>query len=297
MSNNVSQFGQNQWLVDEMYERFAKDPSSVDKSWHEFFDANPEAASSSGGDSTNGTSPGSSGGKSGKSSRPRSGGGSSGESVTSDKKPSEITVDDSTPEASAKDIAAKPAADASPKRKARGEGVPAPEHKSETRKKSDTAATKKPSRPEYEPPAEQESKVIRGAANAIVKNMNASLSLPTATSVRAVPAKLMVDNRVVINNHLKRTHGGKISFTHLIGYAMVQAVKAYPNLNNHYEEVDGKPNVVTPNGINLGLAIDMKTKAGRSLVVAAIRNCEKLDFRGFLAVSYTHLTLPTKRIV
>ena len=56
MSNNVSQFGQNQWLVDEMYERFAKDPSSVDKSWHEFFDANPEAASSSGGDSTNGTS-------------------------------------------------------------------------------------------------------------------------------------------------------------------------------------------------------------------------------------------------
>src|SRR5699024_3368563 len=122
----------------------------------------------------------------------------------------------------------------------------------------------------------------RGPANAIVKNMNASLSLPTATSVRAVPAKAMIDNRVVINNHLKRTHGGKISFTHLIGYAMVQAIKAFPNMNNHFEEIDGKPHSAPPPGTNPVLAIDMKTKAGRTLVAAAIKNCEHLNFRGFL---------------
>ena len=70
--------------------------------------------------------------------------------------------------------------------------------------------------------------MLRGAAAAVVKNMNASLDVPTATSVRAIPAKLMIDNRVVINNHLKRTRGGKISFTHLLGYAIVQASRASP---------------------------------------------------------------------
>ncbi|MCT2031333.1 multifunctional oxoglutarate decarboxylase/oxoglutarate dehydrogenase thiamine pyrophosphate-binding subunit/dihydrolipoyllysine-residue succinyltransferase subunit, partial [Dietzia cinnamea] len=298
MSNNVSQFGQNQWLVDEMYERFAKDPSSVDESWHEFFKANPEAASSSGSGSTNGTAPRGTGGAG---DRARSGGeirATSKQSGKADKgtgaaepaeagssakkKAAELTVDDVTPTASAKDVAAKPDSDASPRRKARGQGVPAPSGTPETRRKPDTPTVGKPSRPQYTPPQETETKALRGAANAIVKNMNASLSLPTATSVRAVPAKLMIDNRTVINNHLKRTHGGKISFTHLIGYAMVQAIKVYPNMNNHYEEIDGKPHTVTPAGINLGLAIDMKTKAGRSLVVAAIRNCEALDFRGFL---------------
>ncbi|HHX84307.1 MAG TPA: multifunctional oxoglutarate decarboxylase/oxoglutarate dehydrogenase thiamine pyrophosphate-binding subunit/dihydrolipoyllysine-residue succinyltransferase subunit [Actinomycetales bacterium] len=302
MSSTVSQFGQNQWLVDEMYERFSKDPSSVDKSWHEFFDANPGAASSSG-DGTRASS--SAGGGSGKSSgkgaaksSAKSGdkgpkkvdkkaGEGEGDNATPDattQETSEVTIDDLTPEASAKDVAAKPEPDASAKRKSRGEGVPAPRPRpAPERKKAAAAQPAEPkSRPEYSPPEEAEKKVLRGAANAIVKNMNASLTLPTATSVRAVPAKLMMDNRVVINNHLKRTRGGKISFTHLIGYAMVQAVKVYPNMNNHYEEVDGKPNTVTPTGINLGLAIDMKTKGGRSLVVAAIRNCETLTFRGFL---------------
>ncbi len=97
----------------------------------------------------------------------------------------------------------------------------------------------------------EETQVLRGAAAAVVKNMSSSLEVPTATSVRAIPAKLMIDNRIVINNHLKRTRGGKISFTHLIGYAMVQAVKKFPNMNRHFAEVDGKPNAVTPAHVNL----------------------------------------------
>jgi len=110
-----------------------------------------------------------------------------------------------------------------------------------------TAAPVAPARPAGPPPAEgDEVQVLRGATATVVKNMSASLDVPTATSVRAIPAKLMIANRIVINNHLKRTRGGKISFTHLIGFAMVQAVKKFPNMNRHYAEVDGKPAVVTP---------------------------------------------------
>lgn len=101
--------------------------------------------------------------------------------------------------------------------------------------------------------------------------MNASLSVPTATSVRAIPAKVMIDNRVVINSHLKRTRGGKISFTHLLGYAIVQALKSFPTMNRHFAKVDGKPNWSPPAHTNLGLAIDLQTKNGRQLVVAAIK--------------------------
>ncbi|WP_109772109.1 multifunctional oxoglutarate decarboxylase/oxoglutarate dehydrogenase thiamine pyrophosphate-binding subunit/dihydrolipoyllysine-residue succinyltransferase subunit, partial [Mycolicibacterium fortuitum] len=131
---------------------------------------------------------------------------------------------------------------------------------------------------------DDETQVLRGAAAAVVKNMNASLEVPTATSVRAIPAKLMIDNRVVINNHLKRTRGGKVSFTHLLGYAIVQAVKKFPNMNRYFAEVNGKPAAVTPAHTNLGLAIDLPGKDGnRSLVVAAIKRCETMHFGQFIA--------------
>ncbi|WP_206430453.1 multifunctional oxoglutarate decarboxylase/oxoglutarate dehydrogenase thiamine pyrophosphate-binding subunit/dihydrolipoyllysine-residue succinyltransferase subunit, partial [Mycobacterium sp. P7213] len=133
------------------------------------------------------------------------------------------------------------------------------------------------------PLADDELQVLRGAAAAVVKNMSTSLEVPTATSVRAVPAKLMIDNRIVINNQLKRTRGGKISFTHLLGYAIVQAVKQFPNMNRHFAEVDGKPNAVTPAHTNLGLAIDLQGAGGkRSLVVAAIKGSESLRFAQFV---------------
>ncbi len=100
--------------------------------------------------------------------------------------------------------------------------------------------------------------------------MQQSLTVPTATSVRAVPAKLLADNRIVINNHLKRTRGGKVSFTHVIGYAVIRALRAYPNMNRHFAEVNGKPTVVTPEHVNFGLAIDLPGKDGaRTLVVAS----------------------------
>ena len=112
--------------------------------------------------------------------------------------------------------------------------------------------------------------------------MEASLSVPTATSVRAIPAKLMIDNRIVINNHLKRTRGGKVSFTHIIAYAMIKALRAMPEMNTFYGELDGKPALGRPEHINLGIAIDLAKPDGtRQLLVPSIKGCEGLDFGQF----------------
>ena len=131
-------------------------------------------------------------------------------------------------------------------------------------------------------PTDAEVSKLRGAAARTALNMAASLSVPTATSVRAVPAKLLIDNRIVINNHLQRGRGGKISFTHLIGYAVVQALKALPEMNAAYAEEDGKPVLATPHHVNLGLAIDLKARDGsRQLLVPNIKAADEMDFRQF----------------
>src|SRR3990170_3523999 len=88
--------------------------------------------------------------------------------------------------------------------------------------------------------SERGAQLLRGAAARIVANMEASLNVPTATSFRVVPAKLLEVNRSVVNGYLGRTLGGKVSFTHLIGYAVVQALQAVPAMNASYSEVDGK---------------------------------------------------------
>src|SRR5690348_15293002 len=124
--------------------------------------------------------------------------------------------------------------------------------------------------------------VLRGIPAATAKNMDISLAVPTATSVRNIPVKLLWDNRIVINNHLKRARGGKVSFTHLIGYAIVKAIRTLPEMNNTFAEVDGKPNMVTPAHINLGLAIDQQKPDGtRQLVAPSIKGCETMDFAQF----------------
>lgn len=240
MSSSPSPFGQNEWLVEEMYRKFREDPSSVDPSWHEFLvDYSPEPTT----DNTV----------------------ANGQTTAPVTPPTPAPAPDKAPPA--KPAAAAPAA---PK-PAAPEAKPAP-------------PAAKPAKSAAAPAEGDESQVLRGAAAAVVKNMNASLDVPTATSVRAIPAKLMIDNRVVINNHLKRTRGGKISFTHLLGYAIVQAVKKFPNMNRHFAEINGKPNAVTPAHTNLGLAIDLPGKDGsRSLVVAAIKRCETMRFGQFIA--------------
>jgi 2-oxoglutarate decarboxylase len=247
-------------LVEEMYRKFREDPNSVDASWHEFLvDYSPEPTT----EAT--TSAASTGNGKAKPAAPAANGTPQRAAPKATPAPEQAAPAKAAP-AKAESAKAAPA-EAEPAK-------PAPEKAAPEKAKAPAASTSEG----------DESAVLRGAAAAVVKNMNASLAVPTATSVRAIPAKLMIDNRVVINNHLKRTRGGKISFTHLLGYAIVQAIKQFPNMNRHFAEVDGKPNVVTPAHTNLGLAIDLQGKDGkRQLVVAAIKRCEAMQFGQFIA--------------
>ena len=124
---------------------------------------------------------------------------------------------------------------------------------------------------------------LKGLTKTLARNMDESLTVPTATSVRTIPAKLMIDNRIVINNHMARSRGGKVSFTHLIGWALIQALKAFPSQNVFYAEIDGKPSVVAPAHINLGIAIDLpKPDGSRALMVPSIKKAESLTFNEYL---------------
>lgn len=128
------------------------------------------------------------------------------------------------------------------------------------------------------------STILKGAAKRTAQNMDSSLSMPTATSVRNIPMKLVIDQRETINQHLARTRGGKVSFTHIIAYAMVKALKMLPEMNVSYTLTEGKPTFVQHQAINLGIAIDIpKPDGSRSLVVPNIKNCEDLNFAQFWA--------------
>ncbi|MEX2324117.1 MAG: multifunctional oxoglutarate decarboxylase/oxoglutarate dehydrogenase thiamine pyrophosphate-binding subunit/dihydrolipoyllysine-residue succinyltransferase subunit [Nitriliruptoraceae bacterium] len=126
--------------------------------------------------------------------------------------------------------------------------------------------------------------VLRGVGARIVENMETSLGVPTATSVRDVPAKLLEVNRKIINNYLRRTHGGKVSFTHLIAFSMVRALDAVPGMRNVFAETaDSKPAVLRPEHVGFGLAVDIENDDGtRSLLVPVINEADTLDFEAFL---------------
>ncbi|MBP2436301.1 multifunctional oxoglutarate decarboxylase/oxoglutarate dehydrogenase thiamine pyrophosphate-binding subunit/dihydrolipoyllysine-residue succinyltransferase subunit [Microbacterium amylolyticum] len=174
--------------------------------------------------------------------------------------------------------AAKPATNGSPPvaRTTAKPAAPAPIPAEPESKKTSSAASD-------DSAASDKVTVLKGMTKTLAKNMDQSLTVPTATSVRTVPAKLMIDNRIVINNHMARSRGGKVSFTHLIGWALIQALKVFPSQNVYYAEVDGKPSVVAPAHINLGIAIDLPRPDGsRALMVPSIKNTESLSFREYL---------------
>ncbi|MGZ8765961.1 MAG: multifunctional oxoglutarate decarboxylase/oxoglutarate dehydrogenase thiamine pyrophosphate-binding subunit/dihydrolipoyllysine-residue succinyltransferase subunit, partial [Acidimicrobiia bacterium] len=123
---------------------------------------------------------------------------------------------------------------------------------------------------------------LRGAAARTVVNMEASLGVPTATSVRTIPARLLEVNRQILNNQLARSGGGKVSFTHLIAFAVVRAVGRMSALNAGFAVVDGKPAVVHHEHMNLGLAVDVKkSDDSRTLLVPTVKAADTLDFAGF----------------
>ncbi|MFI1799252.1 multifunctional oxoglutarate decarboxylase/oxoglutarate dehydrogenase thiamine pyrophosphate-binding subunit/dihydrolipoyllysine-residue succinyltransferase subunit [Streptomyces sp. NPDC020379] len=238
-------FGPNEWLVDEIYQQYLQDPNSVDRAWWDFFaDYKPGQTAAAPPPGLTGSAPAA--------------------APAAPAAPAPAPAAPAPASAPAAQQAAPAAAPAAPKAAAAAPAKPV----------AAKAAAEPAKGPEYVP--------LRGPAAAVAKNMNASLELPTATSVRAVPVKLLFDNRIVINNHLKRARGGKVSFTHLIGFAMVQALKLMPSMNYSFAEKDGKPTLVKPEHVNLGLAIDLvKPNGDRQLVVAAIKKAETLNFFEF----------------
>ncbi|GAB6281435.1 MAG: multifunctional oxoglutarate decarboxylase/oxoglutarate dehydrogenase thiamine pyrophosphate-binding subunit/dihydrolipoyllysine-residue succinyltransferase subunit [Ignavibacterium sp.] len=139
---------------------------------------------------------------------------------------------------------------------------------------------------EFPKPMENdELKLLVGSAAKVIDNMYASLLIPVASSQRSVPVRLLEENRIIINNYFSETSGRKISFTHLIGFAIIQAIKKYKVMNNTYTEINGKANLIIRKHINLGIAIDLEKKDGsRSLIVPNIKNSDTLNFKEFLLI-------------
>lgn len=125
---------------------------------------------------------------------------------------------------------------------------------------------------------------LRGAAKAIAANMVESLTVPTATSFREIPAKLLEVNRRTINAHLNRTFQGKVSFTQLLAWAVVRALKAHPGMRSLYGlDQQGNPWIMVAEHVNLGIAVDVERKGVRSLVVPNIKAADTMTFAEFWA--------------
>ena len=195
--SNTGSFGPNAWLVDDMYDRFLTDPTSVAESWREFFADYQRSAVP--------------------------------------------TVASAAPTAPVKPVVV---------------------------------------------PIDETATPLRGAAARIVTNMNASLAVPTATSVRTVSARLLEINRAALNESLSRSSGAKVSFTHLIAYAIVKGLIEISSMNSTFvEAVDqkGTPGVRRHEHVGLGLAVDVVRPDGtRNLLVPVIRDADTMDFRAFL---------------
>jgi multifunctional 2-oxoglutarate metabolism enzyme len=124
---------------------------------------------------------------------------------------------------------------------------------------------------------------IRGGALRIVENMEASLQVPTATSVRAIPVRTLEENRSILNKHRAATGAGKVSFTHITAWAILRALDAFPRMNDAYAELEGQAHRIQRDQVRLGIAVDVQKKDGtRTLLVPNIKDAGKLTFAEFL---------------
>lgn len=285
----AAEFGANEWLIEELYDKYLADASSVEPQWREYFarlEGTQEETKGNGTAAPAGPAPAAA-------ASPEPDAGS----------PAEAAAPAATPEA-----AAEPAPTIAPERPAAATPAEAPVeppaslHVDPRETAPEIASFLGGSIPEpvAQPPStpyaqmvttsesgddsgEDEVIRLRGVGARTVKNMEDSLSIPTATSVREIPAKVLIENRLLINAHLSRSRGGKVSFTHLIGFALVEALGQVPDMNTSYALTeDGKPAIVKPAHVNLGLAIDLPRDDGtRQLLVPSIKRAETMDFGQF----------------
>ncbi|HLG68769.1 MAG TPA: multifunctional oxoglutarate decarboxylase/oxoglutarate dehydrogenase thiamine pyrophosphate-binding subunit/dihydrolipoyllysine-residue succinyltransferase subunit [Acidimicrobiales bacterium] len=267
-------FGPNSWLVEDMYHRYLADPASVGESWRVLFAAERPA-------------PGPQGALA-----PADRGGGPVPAIAAPVAPAPAAPAPSAA-ALAAPVAPAPAAPApAPAIAAPVAPAPAAPAPSVPAAPPAVRATAGPAGPSPRGSAAPrgegvEAVPLRGAAARVAGNMEASLHVPTATSVRTVPARLLEVNRALLNEELARAARPKVSFTHLIGYAVVQALVHVPALNASYvEDVDGRgtPGVVRHRHVGLGLAVDVARRDGsRGLLVPCVRDADTLSFRAFVA--------------
>lgn len=255
-------FGTNEWIVEDMREAYLADPASVTQSWREFFSENPQYLA--------------------------------GQSPATPSKPLSASVGVQIPGATAAAASRRPVL--ASEDVSRSDLPPAP-----------TAQFKSPTSPYAYNQAHSEAgetsngvvesvDTLKGASARTAKNMEASLQIPTATSARAIPAKVLIENRLLINTHLASTRGGKVSFTHLIAWALVESLAEMPEMNVAYTlDEKGKPALHNPAHVNLGLAIDVPSANGeRRLLVPSVKNADTLDLAGFID-AYDALVVKARR--
>ena len=247
-------FGANEWMVEEMRAAWSADPSSVSPQWRELFETDPSAGLHQPGPaSSNGSASSAAGG------------------------PRRATI---TPQAASTLRRSSAVQDVT-----RSDLPPAPP--SDTTPPTSPYAQRQAAHPAHDQDGdayEDRTTKLKGAAARTAKNMDDSLSMPTATSARAVPAKVLIENRAVINSHLARTRGGKVSFTHLIGWAVVESLTEMPSMNVSYGvDEAGKPVLHEPAHVAFGLAIDVPGADGqRRLLVPSIKQADLMDLSQFV---------------
>ena len=247
-------FGANEWMVEEMRAAWSADPSSVSPQWRELFESDPSAGLHQPGPaSSNGSASSAAGG------------------------PRRATI---TPQAASSLRRSSAVQDVT-----RSDLPPAPP--SDTAPPTSPYAQRQAAHPAHDQDGdayEDRATRLKGAAARTAKNMDDSLSMPTATSARAVPAKVLIENRAVINTHLARTRGGKVSFTHLIGWAVVESLTEMPSMNVSYGvDEAGKPVLHEPAHVAFGLAIDVPGSDGqRRLLVPSIKQADLMDLSQFV---------------
>jgi len=265
-----AEFGANEWLVDEFYERYLIDKNSVDQSWWPILDSYHQTATAL---------------KQADDATPASDGAAAPAAPAAAEVPP-LAEEPATPTAEAHPITAPIPVLGGPRTARTTSIAPKPEPVP-----ADAPITNpQPVVSDVAPAVPQDVITpLRGMAKSLAANMATSLTVPTATSVRTIPAKLLIDNRIVINNHMKRARGGKVSFTHLIGWALIRALKMFPSQNVYYDELEGKPSVIAPAHVGLGIAIDLPKPDGtRSLMVPAIKRADTMTFGEYLT-SYEDL--------
>ncbi|MFN2443255.1 MAG: 2-oxo acid dehydrogenase subunit E2, partial [Thermoanaerobaculia bacterium] len=244
-------FGTNIAFIEELYDKYRQNPLSVSASWREFFqDYEPQPDLDENG----------------------SGASAAETEFEQNASWSPQPIDGNREQAKAgpapapaSEKAAAPAAPAQPS--------PAPAAK----------PAAKPAEGPNEEAAPEQVSILRGVAAKIVQNMESSLEVPTATSVRSIPVKVLEENRKVINHHLSLQGQHKASYTHVIAWAIVKAMREFPRMNSFYEMREDQPNRVDPPHVNFGIAIDIEKKDGsRTLVVPNIKKADTLDFGQFM---------------